>query len=207
MKNKLYALLLVAGLTEASSAATVAIARSGAGTGIQAQTSAGVNLTGGNYFIGVGTYLVAPSITDQASFVDAVTNFSLFGSALSPVPTATTAGLIIGSITATNTAFNSALLYMLIGNGTTKANSTEFAIIQGTSPAWTFAPNVALAGSTTYTLANASQFAVVGVAGTEIDNLTGADGLQLRTLAVIPEPSAALLGAIGALGLLRRRRI
>ena len=203
MKTKLYALLLVTGLSAVSSAATVAIARSGAGTGIQTQTSSGIDLTGGNYFIGVGTYLVAPTITDQASFLSAVNSFALFGSALSPVPTATTAGLIIGSITATDTAFNSSPLYMLIGNGSTKANSTEFAIIQGTSPAWTFAANVALAGSTTYTLANASQFAVVGVAGTEIDNATGFDGLQLRA---IPEPSTIFFGIFGVMGFLRRRR-
>lgn len=41
-------------------------------------------------------------------------------------------------------------------------------------------------------------------AGTSEDSATGTSGLQLKS---IPEPSAALLGAIGALGLLRRRRI
>jgi hypothetical protein len=40
--------------------------------------------------------------------------------------------------------------------------------------------------------------------GTSVYNSTGTSGFQL---AYIPEPSAALLGALGALGLLRRRRI
>lgn len=41
-------------------------------------------------------------------------------------------------------------------------------------------------------------------AGTSVYSATGTSGFQL---AFVPEPSAALLGAIGALGLLRRRRI
>jgi hypothetical protein len=40
--------------------------------------------------------------------------------------------------------------------------------------------------------------------GTSVYSATGTSGFQLAS---IPEPSAALLGALGALGLLRRRRI
>ncbi len=36
---------------------------------------------------------------------------------------------------------------------------------------------------------------------------TGADTLKTQNFALVPEPSAALLGALGVLGLLRRRRI
>jgi hypothetical protein len=37
-------------------------------------------------------------------------------------------------------------------------------------------------------------------------NYTGADPVRTANFALVPEPSAALLGALGALGLLRRRR-
>ncbi len=43
--------------------------------------------------------------------------------------------------------------------------------------------------------------------GTSVYSATGTSGFQLASAAPIPEPSAALLGALGALGLLRRRRI
>jgi hypothetical protein len=42
--------------------------------------------------------------------------------------------------------------------------------------------------------------------GTSVYAATGTSGFQLASIPV-PEPSAALLGALGALGLLRRRRI
>lgn len=38
-------------------------------------------------------------------------------------------------------------------------------------------------------------------------NFTGVDPTRTASFALVPEPSAALLGALGALGLLRRRRI
>jgi PEP-CTERM motif len=204
MKSKLFAIAAVISSLVASNAATINIVRSGAGTGIQAQTSAGTNLTTGGYFVGVGTFAVAPTITDQDSFVSAVNNFSLAGSFLAPT-TGTTVGLLVGSFDTINTAFNSAALYLLVGNGTTRANSTEFAIIQGT-PGFVFPANVGVAGGTNYTLGNATQISPVGVAGLEIDNATGFDVIQLRALAPIPEPSTALLGLLGIAGLIRRRR-
>lgn len=204
MKQKLFIFTATIGLTVASNAATVSIARSGAGTGVLARDFTGVDLSAGGYYIGVGTYALVPTITNDASFQAAVTNFSLFGSTVAPT-TGTTTGLIVGSITATDTTFNSAMLYILVGNGATKAASTAFAILQGT-PSFSFAANVGVAGSTTYTLANATSFQPLTGAGTEIDNVTGADGVQLRSLVAIPEPTAAALGAVGVLCLLRRRR-
>jgi MYXO-CTERM domain-containing protein len=46
----------------------------------------------------------------------------------------------------------------------------------------------------------------VQTSGTDLESVSFANANTLRFTAV-PEPSAALLGALGALGLLRRRRI
>jgi len=49
---------------------------------------------------------------------------------------------------------------------------------------------------------NSGSMADLGV-GTSVYSATGTSGFQL---AFVPEPSTALLGMLGALGLLRRRR-
>lgn len=68
-----------------------------------------------------------------------------------------------------------------------------------------------VSGFGSYTGANAPSLGAVtfnpGTAGDSIGIGTSVSGFQLAPVVGIPEPSAALLGAIGALGLLRRRRI
>jgi len=102
-------------------------------------------------------------------------------------------------------AFAGKFMYAFIGNGLTFAGSTEFLVLKTT-----FTFNTAESGPTaivkTITAANSS--ALFGTAVTNVFT-TNADvsptpGWQT---AAIPEPSAAVLCAIGVLGLLRRRRI
>jgi hypothetical protein len=204
LKATFFALLVSAVF---SSAATVQLARSGAGTGFAVQTSTNVTLSAGGYFIAVGNFGASPipTITTPAELLTAVNAFQIFGSTLSPT-TGTTQGLIVGSITATNTAFNSTELMVLVGNAATKELSTEFAILRGT-PQFTFAANLGVAVSNTYTLAQTTQIDPIPGAGTETDSGTGvSDIITLAPTTVIPEPSTAALGLLAGLGLMIRRR-
>lgn len=95
------------------------------------------------------------------------------------------------------------VVYSIFGNAATLALSTEFAMVAiGTIQDE--------ATATATFSSNPINPAIIGTNGT----WEGDIGLELGTqtygtlqLAAIPEPSAALLGALGALGLLRRRRI
>jgi len=66
-------------------------------------------------------------------------------------------------------------------------------------------------GATSYystgAAATASQVGAGFFTGTGTAANTGSTSVRSATFQVVPEPSAALLGALGALGLLRRRRI
>jgi hypothetical protein len=94
-------------------------------------------------------------------------------------------------------------LYVFAGNAATLAGSTAWALKQVN----VIVDDVPV--ETTY-LANPLGGAapVIGTFGTFTGNAGGQGSGTFTTLqlAVIPEPSAALLGALGALGLLRRRR-
>jgi hypothetical protein len=103
-----------------------------------------------------------------------------------------------------NEVFQNKNMYVFVGNGTTFALSTEYLVLKTT---FTFDPveSGPTAFTKTITSANATPLfgsAVANVFTTNADVST-TPGWQT---AAVPEPSAALLGAIGVLGLLRRRR-
>lgn len=101
-------------------------------------------------------------------------------------------------------------LYSFVGNGATLAASTYFALYRHNT---TLAADPAIPPETNYDLKLTGGSLLLGTLGTKeltIPDLAGgAQSYRTITLegVAIPEPSAALLGAIGALGLLRRRRI
>lgn len=107
-----------------------------------------------------------------------------------------------GQITGVN-ALIGRTLYVFAGNNTSLALSTAWGL-KAVNTIVDDVPN-----ETTY-LANPLGGAapVIGTIGSFIGNpgLQGAGTFNTLQLAAIPEPSTALLGAIGALGLLRRRR-
>lgn len=93
-------------------------------------------------------------------------------------------------------------LYSFIGNAATLAESTEFAlvllgVIQEDLP-----------NELSYSSNPAGLTPIIGTLGSYQGDLGGGQGtsITLQTAVVVPEPSTAVLGAIGALGLLRRRR-
>jgi hypothetical protein len=204
MKIKL--LLLAFGLTACASAVTINVGTGfGTGVGIFARTSSGIDLTAGGYYIGIGTFTSAPVITDQAGLIAAVGGFQELVSVTSAT-SGGTQGKITGSFVSTNTAFNSVPIYFLVGNLGTKALSNEFAIFS-MSPNANFPAAMGGSGATAITVGNISQINTITGAGLEVDSPAGtSDRLQLVSITPIPETSTSLLGAIGALALLRRRR-
>ncbi len=169
-------------------------------------------LTGGvvalGYF-GSNSYVPSSSLTDIAL---TIANFTTVASAIAGTNSTSLEGSFAGyvegapvdtpDITGSNPLLGRAL-YVFVGNGATLATSTAWALKQVATIQDDVTPEV------TY-LANPKDGAapVIGSIGTHTGNAGGQGSSTYTTLklAAIPEPSAMLLGAVGALGLLRRRR-
>jgi hypothetical protein len=128
-----------------------------------------------------------------------------------PLVNSSFTGLFTGPDTSTlaayATGFESAQAYFLVGNNANLALSTLIAVYR--TPGQVYTPpvagvaSVAINGNVAANWVYGKQVTVT----TQPVTLAGAaftNGIQLTS---VPEPTAALLGAIGALGLLRRRRI
>ncbi len=114
-----------------------------------------------------------------------------------------------GTVTSTSPAsLNNSLINIFIGSGTDIASSGSSWVILGSTSATLFPPDVTAATNVTFAAANTNTvtFVAKGDTNNGFTAPVGATGGNLN-LVTIPEPSAALLGALGALGLLRRRRI
>lgn len=113
---------------------------------------------------------------------------------------------LFGSNTNSNAAFNTQAVYTVIGNGTSIATSTQLLIAKHTT---TFQadPTVTNPAVLSNTAGSGNVLTLLkGNFGTFSADF-GAGPSQAYSLSIlIPEPSTALLGAVGALGLLRRRR-
>jgi len=140
--------------------------------------------------------------TDSAATLK--TEFTIFGS------TSTTwfrNGLMNASITASlpanDTSYTGKTIYTVVGDAATIANSTIFAIF---SAGVTF-PTVDGTGTGLATdVTSVAGNVVYGTLMTPNTQPTGGTFTQGVKMTSVPESSTALLGALGALGLLRRRR-
>ena len=181
-------------------------------------TAVGDAFTGANGGISAGAGVVAVGVfsTDDLSGVTSsaqlLSLFTNFGDITSPFASAGPSGarsviaLSSPQIAITgNASFANENMYLFVGNGTTLANSTEFLIVKSNL---TFNPaddesstaiDIAFRPETSTVLFGS----VVGDVKTSNADATTTAGWQL---AVVPEPSAALLGLLGAVGLIRRRR-
>jgi hypothetical protein len=115
---------------------------------------------------------------------------------------------IARNVDITGSAFANKNIYLFAGNGTTFAESTEFLVVKmnqtflpGDDSAFAVVPNVI-----TISPANSSVLLGKLVADVRTTNSDASVTPGWQTVVLIPEPSTALLGLIGALGLLRRRR-
>lgn len=213
MKNKLFAAMCVSILSIgglAQGAITIGFKDfSSASVGVPIVNALGAAVPQNTIFVSSGIFSTVPDFTTSTAAQVIAAFTALDGT---PVSNTTFSGLFTGNDTTTlssyPTGFQGTQAYFLVANNATLSLATQVAVYR--------------------TLGQVYATPVGGVANTQIvgDNLAGfvygtqtpvttqpslsgssyTTGIQLAAVAV-PEPSAALLGAIGALGLLRRRRI
>jgi hypothetical protein len=159
-------------------------------------------------YLFIGSFAAAPTTPVDGIYTTTIANFRSFDLVADRISVAS--GAVVGAVASswanvptTPENFNGLQMYLLISNTPDYANATQFGLFTN-SPTSLFAANTTTATSTNYSVGTFASNLVVAGAGSKIDNASGADVLKLVT--VIPETSTALLGALGALGLLRRRR-
>lgn len=182
--------------------------------GVAFQNSASASFAGPG-IVGFGVFSISDSaISAATSATQLVSTFTGYGA--SPTGTFTAAGLSANrgtfsrnSVAGTTTSqFNDSFIYLFVGNAASYAASTEFAVLK-TSFKF-LASEDSVPTPIVYTVTNLNSSILFGTALADVKT-TGTDnsvtpGFGTAGFGVIPEPSAAFLGAIGALGLLRRRR-
>ena len=169
--------------------------------------------TGGGISAGPGVVGFGIFSTDLLSTLtpsQLVAAFTVFGGPVAFNTTGTTGHRSVftapqGAIV-TGSSFAGKNVYLLVGNGTSFANSSQFSVAKST---FLFnAADDALPTPTIYTIRPDNSTVLFGSLAPNVQTAntdsTVTPGFQLAN--AVPEPSAAVLGAIGALGLLRRRR-
>jgi hypothetical protein len=208
MKLKLALASALMALTVSSQAAIYIVSNVGDGlTDVLFQAADNSLLDGG--IVAIGYFQTGYSFTTST---DAVTNFTTLASALSGSASSTLGGSFKGyvegaSVQGLNITSGNALLgvplYVFVGNSSTLAASTAFGLQQVN----TFAED--FPGEQNYTAnLGGAPAPVFGTVGSYTGDAAGQGSATFTTLklAAVPEPSTTLLGALGALALLRRRR-
>lgn len=110
------------------------------------------------------------------------------------------------SRTVAGSSFENKNMYIMVGNGLTFASSTEFLILKST--AQFLAANDPTLPNVTVRFTDSNTSVLFGTTGASVQTTQtdATSNASWRTAAPIPETSTSLLGAIGALALLRRRR-
>jgi hypothetical protein len=205
LSNIIIAMGILAGSAQA---ATVVVANGLAGTNVQGISFVkdGATLATGTYFLGVGTFSGGVFTTWDGLAAASSTSVALDTNTGSP-PSEATGSFTTTAAAATN--LDGTLIYLFVGTGNSIATSgTSWAVF---SVAGTNFPVASGAASQTFSFSTPASITVVakglaeaGFSGTT-STVSGSAG-NFYNFNQVPEPSAALLGAIGALGLLRRRR-
>ena len=220
MKLKLTVASAIMALTVSSQAATYAVNNVGDGlTDVLLQDGLNIDnsvklLNGGvvalGYFASGYTF---PAFTSDANAQSAVSAFTIVTSALAgsysdtlsaSLPGYVEAAAFQGATIATGNALVGRALYVFAGNASTLAGSTRFGLQQVAS----IQLDEPLEQGYSVTLAGAPA-PIYGSVGSYTGDAGGQGSATYSTLnlaAAVPETSSALLGAVGALGLLRRRR-
>lgn len=169
-------------------------------TGLVITNESGVPLTGFSIAVGTLDGSNAFLINGSALVVNTAPTFTLSVTNASVAPNDAAPGVIAAD------PFNTKNIYVAIGNTSVFSERTQTILFQAPS-VWTLEDPV-FGGTASVNIAGSTP--VPGTFSLKTVNTTGiAPPFNAITngITFVPEPSAALLGALGALGLLRRRRI
>jgi hypothetical protein len=206
--------LLLAGLFCLVSSVNAATINIGGATGgrLAVLTSGGSAPTGfltsaNSYFITIGHFAADPTFNSgdaQNSFNGIVSTFIPLRSATVGNPVVTvasvTGGLLGGAFSGTNPAgLDGKQIYVLITDSLSLASATQFGVLK--SPLL-FPNPVSGSGTTNTSSSVAGMLQVIG----SVTDSPGTDRDFVKLVQIVPEPSVALLGALGVFGLIRRRR-
>lgn len=206
MKLKAIALVLIASASSVFGASTLNLRNfSSASAGLPIVDAAGDALAVGTFFANAGYFSTTLDFA-TATFEDIRTSF--VGIDNTPVAAGTRSGLFTGQTF--NGTLSSDLIgknaYIVVGNNANLAEATLFAIFDAKT---TFTGPDSFGNSNQTLDALAVDNIVYGLltpVRTQPSGLNNAAFVNGVQLVAVPEPSALLLGAVGALGLLRRRR-
>lgn len=182
--------------------------RSDVPAGTAFATGGGTSAGPGVFAVGVFTSDDLSGVTSPAQLVSLFVNFggNVGTSAVGGPVGARSIFSVSGSAPVGGTQFDNRNIYFVAGNGTTLAGSDQFVVFKSNSLFLAAQDDVATAQNITFRPDQGETLfgsVVPNVQTTNSDTSTTA-GWEMAI--PIPEPSTALLGLIGALGLLRRRR-
>ena len=186
----------VLSMASAANAATIALNK-GLSPGFTVQNSSGTAIQS---FVFVGTF--AGGANPSGDVTQIASNFNIFGTAVSIAAGATISGAVDYSGLVEDELFETLKIFIVVANSANLATATQIGVF-GNTPVTSFPADVTAAGSSNFNVNTFGNVEAIGGFGNKVDNASGADVL---TLVPVPEPSAALLGALGVVALLRRRR-
>ena len=213
MKKTVIATLATVGLFSGASAYTVSFLNVAAAdnTAVPVLDNTGAPIALGSGYVAAGTFTAVPGSADDvrslfAAFGDGNTAFSnsigvggfFDGNRSAPIPAGTTDVPVGASV------------FLVIGDGSDLASSTDFAVYD---PGLVFGTENAVGAGALDIIIDSDALTadslVYGTIATNVDlgiGVTFDEGIQLGEGAVIPEPSTGLLAALAGLALAARRR-
>lgn len=108
--------------------------------------------------------------------------------------------------TITNSAFSNQFMYMFAGNGSTIANSTQFLVLKSNTKFQATDDAIPTVIPVSFLPSNTTLLFGTTVANVPTTNTDSSTNPGWAMAAPVPETSTTLLGALGALAMLRRRR-
>jgi hypothetical protein len=213
MKKTVIATLATVGLFSGASAYTVSFLNvaSADNTAVPVVDNTGAPIALGSGYVAAGTFTAVPGSADDvrslfAAFGDGNSAFSnsigvggfFDGNRSAPIPAGTTDVPVGASV------------FLVIGDGSDLASSTDFAVFD---PGLVFGTENAVGAGALDIIIDSDALTadslVYGTFATNVDlgiGVTFDEGIQLGEGAVIPEPSTSLLAALAGLALAARRR-
>jgi MYXO-CTERM domain-containing protein len=161
--------------------------------------------------VALGYFSSAPSASLE-DIATTISNFTVLATGLTGTYSASLGGTFAGyvesetqgAIISEASAEYNKSLYMFVGNAATLAGSTQWGLVQVAPVLFSDDPV-----ENTYVAQPYGLTPVIGTIGSYTGDASGFGSdtfTTLKLVSAVPEPTAALLGSLGALGLLRRRR-